>query len=112
LACDAENTAGQKVFGHYEGYVFSPYQILGILFVVFTGFLFISSLIVPKMYSALQRPDDEKPRTSIHAAPEEAKEKFDQTPEVDDADGEADDVGQPDGEIAGETVSFTVAQEA
>jgi hypothetical protein len=34
IACDAENADGTKVFGHYECYVFSPYQILGILCVV------------------------------------------------------------------------------
>lgn len=69
LSCDAENADGTKVFGHYSGYVFSPYQILGILCVVFTGFLFLSSLIVPQMYSALQRPDGEKPR-AVHAEPQ------------------------------------------
>ncbi|KAL7504516.1 hypothetical protein ACHAXN_002146, partial [Cyclotella atomus] len=31
LACDAKNADGTKVFGHYKCYVFSPYQILGIL---------------------------------------------------------------------------------
>jgi hypothetical protein len=44
LACNAENADGTKVFGHYEGYVFSPYHILGILCVVLTGFLFLLSL--------------------------------------------------------------------
>ena len=64
LACDAENAKGQKVFGHYEEYAVSPYQVLGILCVVFTGFLFISSLIVPNFYSALQRPDPESSKGS------------------------------------------------
>ena len=32
-----------KVFGHYEGYVAWPYQVLGILTVVFTGFLIVST---------------------------------------------------------------------
>jgi hypothetical protein len=73
LACDAENADGTKVFGHYEGYVFSPYQILGILCVVLTGFLFLSSLVVPKMYSALQRPEVVESKTSVHAAPQDVE---------------------------------------
>lgn len=68
LSCDAQNADGKKVFGHYSGYVFSPYQILGILCVAFTGFLFLSSLVAPRMYSALQRPEIEN-KTSVHAAP-------------------------------------------
>ena len=78
LSCDAENSNGQKVFGHYSGYVTYPYQVLGLLCVVFTGFLFISSLIAPQMYSALQRPDEETPKraSSVYAEPQkEAKER-------------------------------------
>lgn len=82
LSCDAENANGQKVFGHYGGYVSSPYQVLGILCVVFTGFLFVSSLVAPKMYAALQRPDGEiMSKSSVHAAPQDdVKEK--QVPEI------------------------------
>lgn len=76
LSCDAENADGTKVFGHYSGYVFSPYQILGLLCVVFTGFLFLSSLVVPQMYSALQAPDGEKPK-AVHAEPQKENVKED-----------------------------------
>jgi SNF family Na+-dependent transporter len=69
LACDEENADGTKVFGHYGGYVTLPYQVLGILCVAFTGFLFLSSLIVPQLYSPLERPGGEKART-VHAEPE------------------------------------------
>jgi hypothetical protein len=89
LACDAENPNGTKVFGHYEGYVFSPYQILGILCVVFTGFLFLSSLVVPEMYTFLEKPAGEKP-CAIHAEPQKVTiEKSDQTGMI-DADIEQD----------------------
>ena len=54
LGADAENANGDKVFGHYGGYVTWPYQVLGILVVVFSGFLFVSSLIVPGIYESLQ----------------------------------------------------------
>jgi len=46
-----------KKFGHYEGYVMRPYQVLGILTVVFAGFLFVSSLVFPGMYASLQKPE-------------------------------------------------------
>ena len=72
LSCNAENADGTKVFGHYAGYVFSPYQILGILCVVLAGFLFLSSLVVPQMYSALQAPDGEKPN-AVHAEPQKER---------------------------------------
>ena len=77
LSCDAENAKRQKVFGHYEGYVTWPYQVLGILCVVFTGFLLLSSLIVPDLYTALQRPDSEIPKGSslVHVASEHKNEK-------------------------------------
>lgn len=54
---DADGNAVKR-FGHYEGYVNWPYQILGILTVVFTGFLFISSMVFPRMYDALQKPEE------------------------------------------------------
>lgn len=103
LSCDAENAAGQKVFGHYEGYVFSPYQILGILIVVFTGFLFLSSLVAPKMYSALQRPEVEN-KTSVHAAPEDVDKKAEPVESADDAGVDIEqDVGVPGEGTFGET---------
>lgn len=46
-----------KVFGNYGGYA-SSYQILGILTVVFAGFLVASSLVFPKLYITLQTVDE------------------------------------------------------
>lgn len=46
-----------KVFGNYGGYAYS-YQILGILTVVFAGFLVASSLVFPKLYNTLQTVDE------------------------------------------------------
>ncbi len=46
-----------KVFGNYGGYA-SPYQTLGILTVVFAGFLVASSLIFPNLYNTLQTVDE------------------------------------------------------
>jgi hypothetical protein len=99
LACDAENADGTKVFGHYEGYVTLPYQVLGILCVAFTGFLFLSSLIVPQMYSPLQRPGGEKAR-SVHAEPE----KIADVKKVDSVDESADDSNQSEPATPSESV--------
>jgi SNF family Na+-dependent transporter len=76
LDADAENALGEKKFGHYEGYVNQPYQVLGLLIVVFAGFLFVSSLVFPQMYAMFQKPEEE----------EEAVVKGDQEVEV--AEGE------------------------
>ncbi len=46
-----------KVFGHYSGYA-APYQVIGLLTVVFAGFLVVSSLIFPKLYGALQTVEE------------------------------------------------------
>ena len=61
LHCDATTVVDGntvKKFGHYEGYPFKPYQILGILLVVFAGFLFVSSLVFPRMYDGLEKPPE------------------------------------------------------
>ena len=61
LNCDATTVVDGntvKKFGHYEGYPFKPYQILGILLVVFAGFLFVSSLVFPRMYDGLEKPPE------------------------------------------------------
>ena len=96
LNCDTEIVVdGETVkkFGHYEGYPFKPYQILGILTVVFAGFLFLSSLVFPRMYDALQKPDDsadaaEKKSSSVHADPDAAEKEDAEAPEKGDAEPE------------------------
>lgn len=80
LNCDATTVVdGETVkkFGHYEGYPFKPYQILGILLVVFAGFLFVSSLVFPRMYDGMEEPPEE-------SVTDQADEKVD----VADADPE------------------------
>lgn len=46
-----------KVFGSYGGYA-TTYQVLGILTVVFAGFLVVSSLVFPNLYEALETVDE------------------------------------------------------
>ena len=76
LGCDGVTATGQKELGHYGGYPTAPYQVLGILIVVFAGFLFVSSIIFPRMYEALKKPDVSatgKAMSSVHAAPEDGE---------------------------------------
>jgi len=63
-----------KVFGHYEGYVAWPYQVLGILTVVFAGFLIVSSLAFPRLYAAFDMPNEERDTKRVFASPPEATE--------------------------------------
>jgi hypothetical protein len=71
LGCAAKTSKGETAFGHYGGYPLLPYQMLGILTVVFAGFLFFSSLIMPQLYSAFQKSNSPVPSkdATIHAAP-------------------------------------------
>lgn len=45
---------GKSVFGHYENYPYTPYQVLGILMFCFTAFLFIIGAIFPPIFDILQ----------------------------------------------------------
>lgn len=56
---------GQSKFGHYEGYPFAPYQILGILTFCFALFIFFSATVVPDAYAVLDSSDEiEKEETT------------------------------------------------
>jgi len=61
LGCAAKTSSGQTEFGHYGGYPGLPYQLLGILTVVFAGFLFFSSLIMPRLYDAFEKTESPVP---------------------------------------------------
>ena len=72
LGCAAKTPSGQTEFGHYGGYPMTPYQVLGIMTVVFVAFLFFSSLIAPKLYDVFEKVDSPVPNkddATIHVAP-------------------------------------------
>lgn len=73
--CSAKTKTGVTEFGNYSGYPTLPYQILGIMTVVFAGFLFLSSLIMPRLYKAFRKPDSPVPskNATIHAAPDQMR---------------------------------------
>lgn len=61
VGCAAKNSTGQTEFGHYGGYSLGPFQLLGISTVVFAGFLFFSSLVMPQLYDAFQKSNSPVP---------------------------------------------------
>jgi len=54
LGCAAKTDSGETEFGHYGGYSTS-FQLLGILAVVFVGFLFVSNAFVPRLYAGFKK---------------------------------------------------------
>ena len=114
LSCDATNSDSTKVFGHYTGYVFTPYQLLGILCVFFTGFLFLSSLVLPNMYAWLQRPEIEDKKVEGSGNSDEVDEKSEAGPaeaievtaeESPEVAGEATEVTKEDAERSASMIS-------
>lgn len=82
--CNAETATGKKVFGHYEDYPTQPYQVLGILCVVFVALLFFGSAAFPRMYDAFlkaETPEEKLFETSKHAGTE-AKDEAAEAGEV------------------------------
>jgi hypothetical protein len=46
----SDNADGDPLFGNYGGYVSWPYQVLGILCVVFAGFFIVTGIARPQLY--------------------------------------------------------------
>lgn len=53
----AKTSTGQSKFGHYEGYAFTPFQIMGIMTVVFVLCLFLAGVFIPQIYKPFALPD-------------------------------------------------------
>jgi uncharacterized membrane protein YqjE len=72
VGCAGKSSTGQTEFGHYSGYPLQ-YQMLGIMTVVFVGFLVISSLVMPRLYSRFQKHNSPVPSkdATVHAVPKE-----------------------------------------
>lgn len=60
MGCDAES-GGTKIFSHYAGYPAAPYQILGVLVVVFALFILLSSFVAPKLFEIFTKQDSPLP---------------------------------------------------
>jgi len=57
---ETEPGSGKSKFGHYANYAMTPYQVLGILCVVFTLCLFLVGLAAPNTMAWLDLPDERK----------------------------------------------------
>ena len=76
----AKTADDKSKFGHYEGYSFTPYQILGIMTVVFAASLFLAGVFVPAIYKPFVLPDefvqpDVLPAKEVEAEKEGAPEE-------------------------------------
>lgn len=61
------NDAGDPLFGNYEGYVTWPYQVLGILCVVFALVLVLVGVAMPVLYEPFDKPYQERLRAASTA---------------------------------------------
>lgn len=71
LARTIDGTSGKIVFGHYSGYDFWPYQLIGIVAVAFAALLFGIGLVIPQVYKPFALRDDfEQPENAFEEAEE------------------------------------------
>merc|ERR1712087_833502 len=64
MGCATQTESGETEFGHYGGYSTS-FQMLGILAVVFIGFLFISSAFAPRLYAGFKKTHSPVKKTEM-----------------------------------------------
>merc|ERR1712032_1669260 len=57
----AKTPSGKTEFGHYGGFPTLPYQLLGVLTIVFVGVLFISAVTMPRLYEGFQKTNSPVP---------------------------------------------------
>jgi len=61
----SETPEEKPVFGNYEGYATHPYQILGIIVVVFTLVLFLGGVFFPDLYAPLALPQTDEAKQEL-----------------------------------------------
>lgn len=64
MGCATQTESGETEFGHYGGYSTS-FQMLGILAVVFIGFLFVSSAFAPRLYAGFKKTHSPVKKTEM-----------------------------------------------
>lgn len=57
---NAKNDTGEPTFGHYESFVFLPFQLLGILIIAFVVLIALVGAFIPHLYSCLELPQEEE----------------------------------------------------
>jgi len=77
----SKNEDGKPTFGNVYGLDTHPFQVLGIIVVVFTLLVFLVGVILPDLYAPLALPQNEAAKAELEkyegAAPEAAKEPED-----------------------------------
>jgi len=81
--CLSDNGSGEPLFGNYGDYVKWPYQVLGILCVVFAASLALIGAVVPELFEGADLPYLEKmrntePSMGVEKDVEEAEEVEDE----------------------------------
>lgn len=61
----SKTSTGEVVFGNYGGYGNHPYQILGIIVVVFTLLIFVVGVLFPDLYAPLAVPQTEEAKKEL-----------------------------------------------
>ena len=61
----SEASPGVTQFGGYGGYPTNPYQVLGIIVVVFTLVIFVAGVIFPDLYAPLALPQTEEAKKEL-----------------------------------------------
>jgi hypothetical protein len=95
----SENGEGDPLFGNYSGYVAWPFQILGILAVVFAGTLILVGIAMPLVYEPYDIPYlKAQAATGVVASVPEGKELSeveDLGKKLSDSEGHEDEEGMP-----------------
>jgi len=61
----SKTDTGKSMFGNFGGFSHQPYQILGILIVVFTLVLFMGGVFFPKIYAPLSLPQTDEAKEEM-----------------------------------------------
>jgi hypothetical protein len=84
----SKNDADESLFGHYEGYIAWPFQILGILIVCFAGLFILVGAAAPQVFEAADIPAKASTKQIEQASDSDAPSGEElEKPEVTSTDG-------------------------
>merc|ERR1712176_696815 len=86
LGCAAKTSSGETEFGRYGNYPTLPYQLLGVLTVIFVGFLFFSAVVMPRIYSGFQKTNSPLPSKDTTIVITRMTKNSDEPAELDTSD--------------------------
>merc|ERR1712174_76316 len=86
LGCAAKTPSGETEFGRYGNYPTLPYQLLGVLTVIFVCFLFFSAVFMPRIYSGFQKTNSPLPSKDTTIVITRMTKNSDEPAELDTSD--------------------------